>query len=362
MSFPALHYVPCLRWKQGEYKAISLLSNAARELITPLIEVPEKGYDFETKTDKKSLDDHLAPFAKRVRSNWQQRSCFVDLNWILPSERLKGGIHPVRYIFEQLNLQGCHAIPVTDLDRDPQYQQEVKRAASRDKRGLCVRLGIESAAKSNLRGSISALLGNNIAVEECDFILDLEAPPNFLPLDGFANLIQAIINQLPYLAKWRSFTLMGTSFPSSMAEIQSSPMVVPRHEWLLYQLLRTKLGSIDCRIPTFGDYAISHPEVLQVDMRLVKPSATIRYTIDDAWLIIKGPNVRDYGYGQYLDHCKTLTADPRFLGSNFSEADKYISDCAAGRAKTGNLSTWRWIGTNHHLEKVALDVANLFAS
>ena len=139
-------------------------------------------------------------------------------------------------------------------------------------------------------------------------------------------------------------------------------MAVPRNEWLLYKLLRTKLGNIDTRIPTFGDYVINHPEVLQIDMRLVKPTATIRYTIDDAWLIIKGPNVRDYGYGQYLDHCKTLTSDPRFLGSIFSKADQYISDCAAGRAKTGNLSTWRWIGTNHHLEKVALDVANLFAA
>src|SRR5260370_12915771 len=104
MSFPVLHYVPCLRWKQGEYKAISLLSNAARELITPLIEVPEKGYDFETKTDKKSLNDHLAPFAKRVRSNWQQRSCFVDFNWIFPSEPLNDGLHPVTYSSTQLLL------------------------------------------------------------------------------------------------------------------------------------------------------------------------------------------------------------------------------------------------------------------
>jgi len=362
MSFQALHYVPCLRWKQGEYKAVSLLSDSARDLITPLIEVPEKGYDFETQTDKKSLDDHLAPFAKRLHSNWQTKICFVDLKLIDPSERLKSGTHPVRYIFEQLNLYGCSGIPVTGFDRDPQYQHEVKRAVSKDRRGLCIRLSIESAAKSSLKASVATLLGSNMPIEECDLILDLEAPPNFVPLEGFANLIQSIILRLPYLDRWRTFTLMGSSFPSSMAEITTSPMVIPRNEWLVYKLLRTKLSSGDTRIPTFGDYVINHPEVLQVDMRLVKPAATIRYTIDDAWLIIKGPNVRDHGYGQYLDHCKTLTSDPRFLDSTFSGADKYISDCAAGRAKTGNLSTWRWIGTNHHLEKLALDIANLFGA
>jgi hypothetical protein len=360
MSFQHCHYVPCLRWKQGEYKAVSLLSSAARALITPLIEVPEKGYDFETGTCKKSIDEHLAPIAKRVRANWQQSPCFVDLNLIPPSDRMTGAIHPVKSLFEQLSAQGCSAIPVTGLDRDPQYQHAVKQCVSKDKRGLCVRVSIEEAAKPTLKSSLYALLGKELPVKACDLVFDLEAP-NFLPLDGFAKLIESIIRQLPNLPEWRSFSMIGSSFPPNMGEIKTSPAVIPRNEWLLYKMLVPALRKSRLRIPSFGDYAINHPDVLQKDMRFLKPSGTIRYAIDDAWMITKGPNVRDNGYGQYVGHCKNVIASSHFFGSNFSEGDKYISDCAAGNAKTGNLSTWRWVGTNHHLEKAARDVANFFA-
>lgn len=97
-------------------------------------------------------------------------------------------------------------------------------------------------------------------------------------------------------------------------------------------------------------------------MRLVKPSGTVRYAIDDAWLILKGPNVRDYGFAQYVGHCKNVCGSSFFSGPTFSAGDKYIFDCAAGNASTGNLSTWRRVGTNRHLEKVARDVASFFAA
>ena len=77
MTFDHEHYVPCLRWKQGEYQAVLRLSKAAKQSLTPFIEVPEIGFDFETKTENKTIDDHLAPFAGRVRKKWGQEPCFV---------------------------------------------------------------------------------------------------------------------------------------------------------------------------------------------------------------------------------------------------------------------------------------------
>lgn len=156
--------------------------------------------------------------------------------------------------------------------------------------------------------------------------------------------------------------MIGTSFPASMAEIQTSPALIRRFEWVFYKMLAMNLAKVGVRVPTFGDYAISHSDVLLLDMRIVKPSATIRYTTDDAWLIVKGPNVRDYGFGQYRGHCRTVIASPHYRGPNFSEGDKYISDCANGTETTGNLPVWRRVGTNHHFEKVAKDIASFFAS
>ena len=355
--FDHRHYVPCLRWKQGEYKAVSLLTSATSDLITPLIEVPEKGYDFETKSDKKTIDEHLALFPKRVATNWKKRACFVDLSLIAAAERMKQGVHPVTHVFGELDAYGCQAIPVTALSRDANYHRAVMQSSARKKRGLAVRITIEEAARPNLRAVLQALLGTEYKPENCDLIVDLRAP-TYVPLAGFAKVLTAIITRLPDLGRWRTFTLVGTSFPPHMGEIKTQLELVPRNEWMLYKILTGALAKAGIRLPSFGDYAINHPDLLPKDMRLLKPSATIRYTINDAWMIVKGRNIRDHGLGQYRGLAKTVLAHSTFLGTSFSRGGKYVSDCANGTESTGNLSTWRWVGTNHHLEKVVEDLSN----
>lgn len=362
MKFDHKHYIPCLRWKQGEYQALVGLSGTARNFITPLIEVPELGFDFETRSESKTIDEHLEPFARRVRKKWGTRPCFVDLLHIPSDKVMTDGRHPVSFVFDELRAARCSAVPVTGLARDSRYSGAVRQAVSRDRRGLCLRVTIEEAAKPSLQDTAKALLAKvGVDSEDCDFILDLGAP-NFEPVEGFERLIETLIRKMPYIARWRTFTLLGTSFPSTMAEIKQSPTTIRRWEWVLYKRLVGSLVRANVRLPTFGDYGVNHPDLLLLDMRLVKPSATIRYTTEDGWLIVKGPNVRDNGYEQYRDHCRTVKASASYMGARFSEADRYISECAAGSAGTGNLTTWRKVGTNHHLEKVVQDISSLFGS
>jgi len=363
VNFDHRHYVPCIRWKMGEYQAIFNLSSKATWKITPLIEAPEIGFDFEKWKPVKSVDDHLAPFAKRVKTQWQGRHCFVDMKLIEPSKRMVDGQHPAEFVFNELRSQDCMAIPVSGLDRDQQYQEAIRRAVVKDSRGLCLRLGIEDAFKTTLKREVDVLLSHiGLQVRECDLVLDLGAP-NFEPVNGFAKLIEdAIIRRLPDLRLWRTFTLVGTSFPQSMAEVKESPATIRRSEWLLYTMLIENLRKTKTRLPAFGDYGINHPSVDLVDWRKVKPSAKIKYTADDSWFIVKGSNVRDNKFEQYRGLCQTVIDSPHYPGEDFSYGDKYIADCASGIGKTGNLTTWCMVGMNHHLEKVVADIASFFGS
>ena len=362
MNFDHLHYIPCLRWKQGEYQAVSRLSETTKSVFMPLIEVPEIGWDFEEGTEAKTIDEHLAPFAKRVHKKWGDSPCFVDLSLIKCTERMATGIHPVCFIFGGLRGMKCQAIPVTGLLRDETYQREIKATSAEDKRGVCLRITIEQAAKEALKIEIDALLSTvEIKPSDIDLVLDLEAP-NFVPLDGFRMVIQAIVSKLPYLNKWRTFTLLGTSFPETMGSIKEGVETVPRHEWQLYKMLVNGLREAKLRLPSFGDYAINHPKVLELDMRKVKPSATIRYTVDNHWYIVKGKNVRDYGFEQYHELSKKVFASRYYCGSTFSWGDDYIQKCANEHGKTGSLMTWRQVGTNHHIEKVTRDIASFCAA
>lgn len=362
MNFDHNHYVPCLRWKQGEYQAVLTLSTLAHKFITPLIEVPEMGFDFEMQALNRTIDEHLAPFAKRVSTKWGTQTCFVDILHIPPEKVMEDGSHPISFIFEKLRAARCSVVPVIGLGRGPLYQQKMKSVVSQDRRGLCMRVNVEEAANLGLKDQFDTLLANiGIGAVDCDLILDLGAP-NFQPIDGFAKLVEALIRRLPYMERWRTFTLLGTSIPPTMGDVRKSPAIIPRSEWILYKKLIESLRKIKVRLPTFGDYGISHPAPVLMDMRFVKPSGTIRYTRDDDWLIVKGPNVRDNGYGQFKNHCQLIVGSTGYLGAEFSEGDKYISKCAVGAAGTGNLTTWRKVGTNHHLEKVARDISSLFGS
>jgi hypothetical protein len=332
-------------------------------MFTPLIEIPELGWDFEEEKEKKTIDQLLTDFAlKKVFKKWGGYLCFVDLNLIPPHERMKNGVHPIRFIFNELRAIQCIAVPVTGLLRDTEYQQEIKAILTKDKSGVCLRITIEQAGKGTLKTGIDSLLSTlKIQPTDCDLILDLGAP-NFVPLDGFSMAIQAVVSKLPYLNDCRTFTILGTSFPETMASIKEGVEIVPRYEWQLYKMLVDGLRKAKLRLPTFGDYAISYPDVPNLDWRIVKPSATIRYTVNDRWYIVKGKNVRDHGFKQYRKLSKKVIDSRYFYGSNFSWGDNYIQEWGNGERSKANLTMWRQVGTNHHIEKVIRDIANFYAS
>jgi hypothetical protein len=131
-----------------------------------------------------------------------------------------------------------------------------------------------------------------------------------------------------------------------------------RHEWEGYRSFVASLGR-DTRIPTFSDYAVAHPDLVELDMRLIKPFAKLRYTTTDKWRISRGSPVRTHGFGQFQEMCQELVKAPCFDGRGSCAGDDYIADCAAGKVQTGNLLTWVWVSTNRHLTKVVGDLANV---
>jgi hypothetical protein len=347
-----------LRWKQGEYQALFRLKKTTKDHLTPLIEVAEIGWDFETKTFKNTIDDHLAPVAKRIQEKWG-RGCFVDLNLINPTERLSDGKHPVEFVFDDLRTKKCGGgVTVAGLECNDDYNCAVSQVHSKDNNGICLRLKIEQAAKPKIENSINDFL-NKMGIEqkECDVVLDLGSP-NYIPIEGFSKLVQMIVQKLPYLNDWRTFSVIGGSFPPSTAEIKGAKSVIDRYEWIIYKELSNYLKQENIRIPTFGDYTISHPRVVSLDMRFVKPSAKLIYAIDDAFYVRKGPNVRDNGFAQYHDYCSELLKNSIFQGEAFSAGDKLIFDCAHKTVKPGNLTTWKWVGTNHHMERLVEDISS----
>jgi hypothetical protein len=361
MNCEPRRYVPCLRWKQGEYQALLKLSAEARGGIFPIIEVAEIGYDFETRQSCKSIDEHLKPVARRIADKWGNGACFVDLRHVNLAQNMADGTSPVTFLFKGLRDRGVAAIPVTSIGETGRTRTAIQGVAIEDCRGACVRITLEELGSGSFQSSLSRLLSDiKLAASDCDLVLDLGAP-NFEPLDGFTQLLARLIRRIPYLMDWRAFVIIATSFPASMVEVPLGMSRIPRKEWLLYKELVRRFHKENVRLPDFGDYAVAHPLIPQADMRFVKPSASLRYTIADGWLIARGPNVRDHKFEQYRGLCQLVVDSGCFDADSAWFADTYIAGCAAGHCSTGTLTTWRQVGTNRHIERVARDYASFAA-
>lgn len=354
-------YVPILKWKQGEYLALERLEDSVKNHVIPLIEIPPIGWDFEQGCLAKTINQHLEKFADRFHKKWKDRSAFIDLALLNPAERMSDHAHPMTFIFDGIREQNESAIPVTGISRTSDYQNATKGVVETDSEGLCVRLTFDNIVKNDIETTLNALIAyHQIDYNNLDIILDLESP-NFHPIDQFSNALHAALRRLPLLPHCRSFTIAATAFPKTMGQMKLGGQVIERSEWLLYQQFQPKALDSGIKIQ-FGDYAIAHPSLPQQDMRLLKPAASLRYTIEGGWYIGKGTNVKDNGFGQYAGMCKSLVDSGYFNGPNFSKSDLHILECSENRASTGNLPFWRWIGTNHHITKVVHDLANFHAT
>jgi hypothetical protein len=353
-------YVPVLKGKEGEYGALETLKVDVRAQLMPLIEIPDVPYDYANERAAKSLDDHVSGIADRLRRCWQDRPLYLDLPWF-DKERLSDGRVALEAVLSDCANRGVEAAPVLSRTSSADYVSAAVRYAAATHIGACVRLLVADFEEDiDLDAEVGRLLtgfaGTNVA--PLDLVLDLEDLGRDI---GRAVLVaRSVFSMIPRKDEWRRVVLVAASFPEDLSDVDASTITtLPRREWELWKTLQRRPGNLPRRDLVFGDYAIAHPVTKELDPRTMQMSASIRYTTPDDWLVVKGRNVRQYGFDQYFELCKALVKRAEFSGGDFSWGDTYISDCAAGMTGPGNATTWRKVGTNHHLTLVAQEIASL---
>lgn len=350
-------YVPILKFMQGEYTAMEVLSGSTQDALIPLFEVPQLTWDDNKEAFTKTLDAHLSPVAKRLEKARGHRKAFIDLGYLPPPLLTSEGTHPVEKLFADCRALGLNAIPVTGVDRDKDYQAAVARVVAADHRGVCIRVEQEDffdGSFANLIGQVVAGLG--VAPAEVDLVIDLgEIRESQMAL--LMNAVPGALATIPALSDWRSLVLAGSAFPESLASIKGFG-TISRLEWRLWKALRSRTPALP-RMPIFGDYAVQSAVLPEPEAANFSGAANIRYTGADEWFIFRGRKLTTYGFEQYFDLSEQLTKHPCFNGEAYSWGDGYVARCAFEKDSTGNQSTWRKVGTNHHLTFVVNQIASL---
>jgi hypothetical protein len=348
-------YVPALRWRQGEYQALARLAAVAKDRTVPYVIIPEVEFDFELWQPKKTVQEHVHPFAARFNAKWGQRPAWVGVHPSISGKPMGDGRDIFTYVFEALRAFQASAIPAVPLDASPTMVASVAGIVAIDGFGAVIAVRLEDLMKLDARTRIEALAASlELSLDEVDLVIDLGAP-NFEPYNAFASALVAAMQKLGDLHVFRNLVVIGTAIPETFKDVAKGADQLTRHDWLFYQTLLGKLPH-DMRQPNFGDYTIVHPEFAPVDMRKIKSAGKLIYTTSTAWEIRKGVAFRD-NPEQMHDHCASIVASGKFNGAGFSSGDDYIAKCAARTAKPSNQPWWKFVTINHHITRVLDDLS-----
>jgi hypothetical protein len=373
--FDHKHYVPVLKGKLGEFNALRNLQGQAQiSHFTPLIEVmpiPAVYGDGENEpSPSKSIGEHIEGVAAAIaKATKHLPSIFVDGFYIESEDDLEDGPSPIDGLFTRLRSDGINFIPVVGLDRVEDYADSVKEAIKTDNRGCCLRLveaDIDGIAE--LDAQVKSLLTElTVTKSNVDLIVDFgwKVPQR--------AVLPFLIDALPSIKEWRSFTMVSSCFPPDMTDVQKNSIKeIERDDWITWLSLRSKTNV--ARVPTFGDYGINHPVLPDFNPLTMTVSPNIRYTDTLNYVVAKGqaqprkkwadtPQKKEIRAElapsvQFPKLAKKITKHPAWKGKDFSWGDAFIDKCSRKEC-VGSGTDWRAVGMSHHISLVLQQISNL---
>lgn len=344
-------YVPVLRWKQGERRAVQRLCLHDALRMHPLFEVPPP----MSAGDRASASKPPIQIIEEVHECWGTRPAFFDAS-ALAEDRAAGGggTNPTKLFFQGAGNRGLRLIPVMTLQSTADYLSIIRQIVKQDERGVCLRLYPNEMSLETLPAKLDRAL-EYLAVEPAatDLVLDLGAVTS-----GDLALAERI-GQVPIIGEWRTLTVAGGAFPPRLGNFPLGTNFLPRHDWLAW---RDTVPASVARIPSFGDYAAVHP-VLPDHRPYMNPTASIRFARTEAWLLMRGNGVLTDGAGEYLQfpaNARLLRDLHGELGTPVCAGDRFIIDVMGSSRGPGNMSDWMFAAVNRHLTLTVLQIANHF--
>jgi len=350
MTFGPDHYVPVLKVKRGERKALQRISPIHQSRITPLLEIVERK---PPKTLSAHLDTAFTNLAETIRP---YSRCFLDAREIA-AEGQAGAVD----VFQRASNAGIVFTPVTGISRTA----DVVPALAHRANGRALRLTRAEFEQGGLTRRINDFLSaHGLMPEQLDLIIDLGGVEDLI-VEGIEALTDAFMAEVPDHQRWHTFTVSACAFPKSMGGVQrNSHAFVERADWVAWKnYLYGRRNGLQ-RLPTFSDCAIQRPEgVENFDPIRMQVSAAIRYTLEETWLLIKGQSTRSSRPGeQFTALARNLvhgSLRSSFYGSGHCNGCELMKAAADGASGLGSAEAWRQLGTIHHISVVTQGLAAL---
>jgi hypothetical protein len=351
----AKFYLPILKAKAGEFTALSKLNWTIKSWVYPMFEITQIEYDNESGSTATTIEEHLMKLVKKILKCWPYEHSFIDIDLI--KNELINGNSAIEYIYDLFAKNNVLPMPVARINMPDSLTHGFSILKQKYPiNNIGIRVTIEDIDSPEFNQDLEKTLRSlSLSQNECHMIFDL-MDSDFSETENFSDGVVTIISRFPSRDEWKSFTLAGGSFPIT-SKLKEGQQQIERGDWKLYNSVLLKLiqNNIGTSI-NFGDYSIVAPGHFAYDPIRMQTSASIRYTHNNSWVVIKGKSLKLYGYDQYFEISRIIKTSTFFLGQNYSEGDGHIFKCSPGVTTTGNPQVWKWVGNNHHITKVVNDL------
>ncbi len=354
MTFGPNQYVPVLKVKRGEKRALASISPGLRQHVTPLLEIVVRRTTTIADKAPPTVDEHLSTsFTDLVSSLHGYARCLLDVREIAPD-----GPAAAAEAFTRASIAGISFTPVTGMSRTADVTAAVAYSSTR---GIGIRLTRGEFEGGHLAADLIRFLSaHGLTPNSVDLIVDL-GPVEELVTAGVVALTKAFLADVPNKGEWRTLTVTGSAFPQSMGVVnRNSSARIARSEWLAWRDgLFPRRATLE-RLPTFSDCAIQHPVgVEKFDPTKMHVSASIRYASGNNWLLVKGESTKVTPSRVQFPQLATRLVYGQ-LRSDFASAGhcagcQMAKDSADGLSRLGSAEVWRKIGTIHHITTVVQD-------
>jgi hypothetical protein len=351
---PDVLYAPVLKGRQGEFGALGQVQPSTRQHTLPILEiVPGPPDQSERAAQMRSVIERAAAKLKV----WAGNRLLLDAGFLETHVILREGFGAVGHSIIEAIEHGVDATPVVRLDDGPQAHRDAATLHAETRHGVAIRLGADDLDEDpeDIEIALADLLRVLAAApQEADLVLDLGVVNGDLSVRAGSRLIADALRGLDAIGDWRNVIVTAGAFPADLAAYSAWTLgEPPRYDAMLYDHLRQRRRLP--RVPIFGDYAVAYPMLVTGLPHRAPPQ--LRYTVADRWLVLKGRLNDPRGHEQFYDVCDIIAKHPDFAGAALGNADARIAN-AHGKGP-GNASTWREIGTTHHLDYLVQRITTL---
>ncbi len=332
------NYVPILKCKAGEQKALLNLQDDFKDKIKPLFEIPLPSASQKKK--KKPISDLIDSF-------WFGHSFYFYFMSAWYNDEPEALSDFLEQEAPALIIDGL-GTPVIDLS-SIEYINDWKTLSSN---GVAIRIRNNEFEKIN--DMLNPLFASNtISRNHTDLILDLQyISPNDLFIKS--TVLKSVCAEITNIHEYHSIIIASSSFPKAVQSWE-------RHQVYSSERLENKLHTLAKQISSehnfhyiFSDYGTTDIEEITF-VPGMSVNFKIKYTTPTSYLYIKSYSTKMGGLDiRNVRNCIQLLIDSgEFAGATYSWADNMLYNIAEGISNSpGNSTTWVSYSTNHHISLI----------